>query len=775
MINKALHRGWLAPLAVAGVVALFGLWGNARLKSVIDTQVAASLRTTLEANVTALDIWTTNQMNLASSLIEEPRTHELATHLLQHYEASGTNIDSVAGSSEAREFETLLRPRVERLGYGIAHLVATNYTVIANVSRGRFRGRSGVNEEHLSKFAELFSSGRPVIITPFKPRRPALPPGDREGRRRDGFGTRSGPASGAESGGQRGRDPGGFNPGGPPPDRPGPPPTNGPGFGPPPGDGRRGGRGDFTLMQVAAPVVDSAQGVLGALALIINPDKEFTRILSVARSGDSGETYAFDPRGVMLSRSRFDAHLKMLGLIEDREGASSALNLRLSDPGVEHPTRVTPEDLTTGTRPLIHLVARALAGAESGIDLAGSRDYRGVRVVGAWKWVPQHGFGVVTQIDADEAYRPLRILQTLFVLLFLLLLLCATGMLVFSHANQIWRQRLSEAELKLQKLGQYSLEEKIGEGGMGTVFRARHALMRRETAVKLLLPNRADEEAVERFEREVCLTCQLTHPNTIQIYDYGHTPEGVFYYAMEYLEGLNLHDLVRRFGPQPEARVVHILVQVCDALAEAHRLGLVHRDIKPANIFLCDRGGLADHVKVLDFGLVREYGKAGKEQLNITDRQEMVGTPSFMPPEAFRGMGASDPRSDIYSIGALGYFLITGRNVFDAGSVMELFEKHLKETPVPPSRVAVTAVSAELDQVLLDCLAKDPSARPATVEALHASLARTPCSMAWTPDLRRAWWERYRNPGILNPGDPPPPTGGHDDVTIKIDLASRGG
>ena len=263
---------------------------------------------------------------------------------------------------------------------------------------------------------------------------------------------------------------------------------------------------------------------------------------------------------------------------------------------------------------MIRLVASAVDG-EDEVDVAPSRDYRGVPVVGASCWLPQFGFGVATQIDADEAYRPLRVLQLVFVVLVLFLLLCATGLFVFCPTSA-WRRRLNAAELKLKQLGQYTLEEKIGEGGMGVVYRARHALLRRDTAVKLLLPDRADPASIARFEREVRLTCQLTHPNTIQVYDYGHTPDGIFYYAMEFLRGLNLHELVARFGPQPESRVIHILTQICDSLAEAHALGLIHRDIKPGNIFLCHRGGVPDCVKVLDFGLVREYraGQPGSDK-----------------------------------------------------------------------------------------------------------------------------------------------------------------
>src|SRR5208282_419594 len=272
---------------------------------------------------------------------------------------------------------------------------------------------------------------------------------------------------------------------------------------------------------------------------------------------------------------------------------------------------------------------------------------------------------------------------------------------VFSYANLAWRRRLGEAELKLKQLGQYTLGEKIGEGGMGFVYRARHALMRRDTAVKLLLPNRADAAAIQRFEREVCLTCQLTHPNTIQVYDYGRTPDGIFYYAMELLAGLNLHDLISRFGPQPEGRVVQILTQVCESLAEAHALGLVHRDIKPSNIFLCARGGVLDWVKVLDFGLVREFRNPSAAR---NEEQEFVGTPSFMPPEAIKNSAANDPRSDLYAVGAIGYFLLTGKGVFENEDVLKLQEGQPIVSPAPPSWRTKNKISAELERAILRCL-----------------------------------------------------------------------
>ena len=273
------------------------------------------------------------------------------------------------------------------------------------------------------------------------------------------------------------------------------------------------------------------------------------------------------------------------------------------------------------------MVQRAINGS-TGVEIEPFRDYRGVPVIGAWMWLPHYGFGVGTKIDAREAYRTLRLVRMVFVILFLLLVLASLVILLYSLRQVMWRRRLTEAELKARQLGQYQLVEKIGEGGMGVVYKAHHALLRRETALKLLTPDKADAVSIQRFEREVRLTCRLMHPNTIQVYDYGHTPEGIFYYAMEYLEGLNLVELVERYGTQPEGRVVNLLIQVCESLSEAHALGLIHRDIKPGNIFVTDRGGVPDMVKVLDFGLVRTVASTDDAALRAADAEIFVGTPT---------------------------------------------------------------------------------------------------------------------------------------------------
>jgi eukaryotic-like serine/threonine-protein kinase len=286
-----------------------------------------------------------------------------------------------------------------------------------------------------------------------------------------------------------------------------------------------------------------------------------------------------------------------------------------------------------------------------------------------------------------------------------------------------------------RQLGQYTLEEKLGEGGMGVVYRARHAMLRRPTAVKLLKPERMGEAGRRRFEREVQLTAGLSHPNTVTVFDYGRTPEGVFYYAMEYLEGLGLDQLVAADGPQPPRRAVHILRQVLGSLAEAHGVGLVHRDIKPGNIMLCERGGLSDVAKVVDFGLVKDLEGEGGTSHDAT----LVGTPLYLAPEAIRSP-AADARADLYSVGAVAYFLLTGRHVFEGRTVIEICGHHLHTPPTPPSERLGRPLPAALEAWVLTCLEKDPARRPASASEAAARLE--PCGLGgeWTPDEARAWW-----------------------------------
>ncbi len=300
--------------------------------------------------------------------------------------------------------------------------------------------------------------------------------------------------------------------------------------------------------------------------------------------------------------------------------------------------------------------------------------------------------------------------------------------------NQI-RAAMADVE---RKLGQYHLREKIGAGGNGTVYRAKHALLRRPTAIKLMNPEfTLSAAARERFEHEVQITASLCHPNTVAIYDYGQTPDGTLYYAMELLNGSTLGQLVRMSGPLPAGRVIHILEQIAGSLAEAHSRGLIHRDIKPSNAILCERGGMFDVIRVLDFGLVKEIAHTDGD---LTHANVLIGTPLFMAPEIISQPGQVSAQSDLYALGAVGYYLLSARHVFEGGSAVEICAKHLSDAPIAPSQRAGVAIAADLEQLILSCLAKDPAKRPASAEEFRDALLACEAAGSWTQRQARAWW-----------------------------------
>lgn len=314
--------------------------------------------------------------------------------------------------------------------------------------------------------------------------------------------------------------------------------------------------------------------------------------------------------------------------------------------------------------------------------------------------------------------------------------LIAVGLVLFASSRiEVLRRQAAEA----RRLGQYVLKEKLGSGGMGEVFRAEHLLLRRPCALKTIRPEKAgDPETLRRFEREVQITATLTHPNTIQVFDYGNTEDGTFYYVMEYLPGLTLEDLVRDHGPLPPGRAVHFLRQVCAALAEAHARGLTHRDIKPGNVMVCERGGVYDVVKVLDFGLVR-IPKDDAEGASLSRAGLIAGTPAYMSPEQAGGHLASDARSDIYSVGALSYFLLTGKSPFDGLSAVHMMAAHLYESPEPLPE----SVPPEIAEIVMRCLAKEPAQRWPDAASLEAKLAGVSVP-AWSASEAAAWWARRK-------------------------------
>jgi eukaryotic-like serine/threonine-protein kinase len=291
-----------------------------------------------------------------------------------------------------------------------------------------------------------------------------------------------------------------------------------------------------------------------------------------------------------------------------------------------------------------------------------------------------------------------------------------------------------------RRLGQYVLEEKLGEGGMGEVYRARHGMMRRPSAIKLLRADRAGEVNLRRFEREVQLTSRLTHPNTITIYDYGRSTDGVFYYAMELLQGATLERIVALDGPQEAGRVVRILSMACGALSEAHSIGLIHRDIKPANIMLCKQGGECDVVKLLDFGLVKELEV--DDDVKLTAASTITGTPQYMAPESIRSPNSVDARTDIYALGAVAYYLLAGVDVFAGKTVVEVVSQHLYETPEPLSSHR-NDIPADLAALVLACLSKDPELRPQSADELRERVEA--CNVTpWKSERAHAWWREYR-------------------------------
>jgi eukaryotic-like serine/threonine-protein kinase len=298
-----------------------------------------------------------------------------------------------------------------------------------------------------------------------------------------------------------------------------------------------------------------------------------------------------------------------------------------------------------------------------------------------------------------------------------------------SHRIEVLRREAFQA----RKLGQYQLKQPIGSGGMGDVYLAEHVLLRRPCAIKLIQPDRArDPNRLVRFEREVQATATLTHPNTVQVFDYGHTEDGTFYYVMEYLPGLTLDQLVKRHGPVSVARMIHILRQVCGALAEAHGIGLIHRDIKPGNIIVCERGGLHDVAKLLDFGIVQALDMEPKEP-TLTQEGSIAGTPAFMSPEQAAGQQGVDGRSDIYSLGAVAYFLLTGQPPFLRDTVMRTLAAHISEPVVPLDRLR-SDLPSDVQAVVLRCLEKNPLLRFPDATSLRLALAKCKDAGEWNLD-----------------------------------------
>jgi eukaryotic-like serine/threonine-protein kinase len=336
---------------------------------------------------------------------------------------------------------------------------------------------------------------------------------------------------------------------------------------------------------------------------------------------------------------------------------------------------------------------------------------------------------------------------------FLRLVLPCLVVLLLSHAGSRVVWSLGREVTKAREMGSYRLVERLGKGGMGEVWRAQHRLLARPAAIKLIRPEvlggedpATRELLLRRFEREAQATAQMRSPHTMALYDFGVADDGTFYYVMELLDGFDLDALVDRFGPVPPERAVHFLRQACASLAEAHEAGLIHRDVKPANIYACRYGRDVDFIKVLDFGLVKhERSDDGADRLTAA-HMSPGGTPAFMSPEQALGEGPVDARSDIYALGCVAYWLLTGTLVFKGVTPLETLVMHVSREPEPLSRRTDRRVPPELEAIVLACLAKDPAARPQTADELAARLAETRLAAEWTQARARAWWEANVSP-----------------------------
>ena len=330
---------------------------------------------------------------------------------------------------------------------------------------------------------------------------------------------------------------------------------------------------------------------------------------------------------------------------------------------------------------------------------------------------------------------------------FLMIVLPYLLITIMSYVGARVVYTLGKAVTEARELGSYQLVERLGRGGMGEVWRARHRLLARPAAIKLIRTRdsteRPSDEAVSRFEREAHVTASLSSPHTVQLFDFGVGDDGTFYYVMELLNGLDLETLVQRHGALPAERVIYLLVQACHSLAEAESYGLVHRDIKPANLFVCHYGGEYDFVKVLDFGIAKvKHGAMETGVLELTRDNVVRGTPTYIAPEQALG-GEIDSRADIYSLGCVAYFLLTGEPVFAAETPLAMAVHHVQTMPAPPSSKSEVPIPPALDLLIMECLAKDRADRPQSARELSRRLDQVPAPEPWTEERARAWWQTH--------------------------------
>ncbi|TAK44724.1 MAG: serine/threonine protein kinase [Betaproteobacteria bacterium] len=618
-------------LASAAVLLGLGYWTYRAVEGSVRELRAASMKNLLDSEVNSLQVWVREEIGDAERIARDPRVRDAVAALLRVALSPQRSQAELCAGPARAALEVTLRPLLREIGDATFNLISRGGRLIAT----RFVEYCGLrlNAERFLPLLEPVFAGESRFLRPFNDAdRVAAPARLRRG---------------------------------------------------PP------------FAWIATPVRDAGERVIAVLSIAEPADAVFASILQAARPGESGDAYAYDEHGAILSGAW--------------AGESAPLH------------------------------ARRGGGEREGVVLDPYLNHRGVETIGVWRWLPEYGLGVAIEISAAEAYAPLRYLNIAFGVVFGALVIAVAAALAAGLSVLRLRNQVGEA----RRLGAYALEERIGEGGMAVVYRARHALLKRPCAVKLLRPARANDETIARFEREVQLASQLAHPNTVEIFDYGRTADGHFYYAMEYLDGITLAELVSRGGAVPVPRALHVLRQLCAGLAEAHARGLVHRDVKPENIMVCRRGGEYDVVKILDFGLVKSIAEPHSRDLTRTLR--ILGTPLYMAPERLRNPADVDARADIYAVGAVAFFLLTGRRMFDAPDDLALTTRVLNDEPPRVAAAAAQPVPLELDLLVQSCLEKKREDRPQRVTDLVEALEALTQEHRWTQREAESWW-RARPP-----------------------------
>ncbi|MEM8733660.1 MAG: serine/threonine-protein kinase [Planctomycetota bacterium] len=497
--------------------------------------------------------------------------------------------------------------------------------------------------------------------------------------------------------------------------------------------------GSGPILSVFVPILDpnpESDSVLAALMIRnYGLEEEYASLIKTWTSAhEDAEVYLLNGRGAMLSPSRYQETLDRFQYATTGEDKSSSL--LVLDPGVNLEEGVRPSTAVRTWSPT-EMAKQVMNGTE-GSSTSGYRNYVGIPVVGAWRYIDRHEIGIAFEQKQETAFRVSNLARFgLFALtgIFTLGFVIATSALTVSALS---RRKIRD----ISEVGPYEVQELIGEGGMGRVYLAEHALLCRQSAIKVLTQGVEDLSVIGRFEREVQLASQLTHPNTIAIYDFGRNKDGLFYYAMEYINGAHLGQLLEFDGPIPPGRCIYILQQLCRALFEAHQAGVVHRDIKPQNIMVCNRGGEPDFVKLFDYGLVKSFAPGVSH--NSAQTRVVVGTPRFMAPERLNSPWLADPRVDVYSVGALAYYLLTGQLpplvTMDDG--LDNQQTGVETLDLPPDVV-------DFGELLSVCMAVEPSTRPSNMASLMRELDALREKFPWDREDSNEWWEKNESKLLL--------------------------